>query len=786
MKKNLKKITAAVICIAVALLCAFSVFASEFSIISGKGSGTARVMSPSISTARWSSPKKSYICENSDGTLTVVDVSGSAVSASVYSQSFELISPIQVQLGFELPVFGGFYSGEKYNYIVFGDTNADEDDSKPVYKIVKYDKSFNRLGGVAVTGGECFTTVPFDAGTVAMSESGNELVIHTSRERYKSSDGLNHQSQLTIIVDTENMQVTNSLQLFQENHVSHSFNQFALHDGGARVLLDHGDAYPRSVVMHKQTASGYSEMNLFTIPGAVGANCTGVTVGGFEASENNYIAAINTIDHSKATEYGSFSITGIDKDERDIVLLISAKSNKDEANVRKVYLTDYSGKNKLGSTPYLVKMRDGIFAVLWEEYTYSGNSASFSSVKYAVVDENGSLLCDIGALTDSRLSADCNPVFSADRIIWYINSASSRNFHVLDLSAEIEKITHIHTIVAVEAKASTCITQGNNAYYRCSGCGECFKDKNAEISTTYENEKLPLAGHTGGNATCTKKAVCAVCDKEYGEMLPHTPGEWAVIKNPTITENGRQEKRCSECQTVIATADIPKLKTQTARDSATGIAVDYPESIYNGSVGVLAKSNNSAAVSSIVSGIVGNSKTAAYDIALTVNGSETAPAGDIIISIPVPADFDPAAAEVYLVNTANGTAQKINADYSAGYFRFTTNKTGCYVIAEKEVILTVSPTTINLETTDTAKLTVDAGGKEVSFKSSKTSVVTVDGEGKIKAVGAGEAEITVTVNGTDVSETVKVTVKRNIFKEIMSAIRNFFAQIAKFFSSLFN
>lgn len=630
MKKNLKKITAAVICIAVALLCAFSVFASEFSIISG----TARVMSPSISTARWSSPKKSYICENSDGTLTVVDVSASAVSASVYSQRFELISPIQVQLGFELPVFGGFYSGEKYNYIVFGDTNADEDDSKPVYKIVKYDKSFNRLGGVAVTGGECFTTVPFDAGTVAMSESGNELVIHTSRERYKSSDGLNHQSQLTIIVDTENMQVTNSLQLFQENHVSHSFNQFALHDGGTRVLLDHGDAYPRSVVMHKQTASGYSEMNLFTIPGAVGANCTGVTVGGFEASENNYIAAINTIDHSKATEYGSFSITGIDKDERDIVLLISAKSNTDEANVRKVYLTDYSGKNKLGSTPYLVKMRDGIFAVLWEEYIYSGNSASFSSVKYAVVDENGSLLCDIGALTDSRLSADCNPVFSADRIIWYINSASSRNFHVLDLSAEIEKITHIHTIVAVEAKASTCITPGNNAYYRCSGCGECFKDKNAEISTTYENEKLPLAGHTGG--------------------------EWAVIKNPTITENGRQEKRCSECQTVIATADIPKLN------------------------------------------------------------------------------------------------------------------------------LMVSPTTINLETTDTAKLTVDAGGKEVSFKSSKTSVVTVDGEGKIKAVGAGEAEITVTVNGTDVSETVKVTVKRNIFKEIMSAIRSFFAQIAKFFSSLFN
>lgn len=786
MRKNFKKITAAAICLVLVLLSAFSVLASEFSIISGKGSGTQRVMSASQSTSRWSSPRKSYICENSDGTLTVVDVSDSAVSASIYSQSFELVSPIQIQLGFELPIFGGFYGGEKYNYIVFGDTNADEDDSKTVYKIVKYDKSFNRLGGISITGGECFTTVPFDAGTVSMSESGSELVIHTARERYKSADGFNHQSQLTIIVNTDTMKVTNSLALYQENHVSHSFNQFVLHDGGTRVLLDHGDAYPRSIVMHKQTADGYSELNLFAIPGAIGANCTGVTLGGFTASENNYIAAINTIDHSKATEYGSYTITGIDNDERDIVLLITAKDNTDEANVRRVYLTDYAGKGKLGSTPYLIKMRDGIFAVLWEEYAYSGSSAVFSAVKYAVVDENGSLLCDIGSLTNSRLSADCIPVFSEDRIVWYINSSSSRDFHVLDLSEEISKITHVHSLVEVEAKASTCIVAGNNSYYRCSGCGECFKDKNGEISTTYENERLPLADHTGGKATCTSKAVCEVCHEEYGEMLAHTPGEWVTTKNPTITENGRQIKYCSECSAVLDSADIPKLKTQTARDSSTGIYVEYPENTYNGSMGVTAKSNNSSAVSAIINSINGNSKIAAYDISLTVNGAQTAPSGEIIISIPVPTGFDASTAEIYFVNETNGTAQKINADYSSGYFRFITDRTGCYAVAEKEVVLTVSPSSINLETTDTAKISVDAGGKEVSFKSSKTAVVTVDKDGNIEAVGAGEAEITVTVNGTEVSQTVKVTVKRNIFKEIMKAIRDFFAKIAKIFSSIFS
>lgn len=31
-------------------------------------------------------------------------------------------------------------------------------------------------------------------------------------------------------------------------------------------------------------------------------------------------------------------------------------------------------------------------------------------------------------------------------------------------------------------------------------------------------------GHKGGTATCTQKAVCEVCEKEYGELLPHTGG----------------------------------------------------------------------------------------------------------------------------------------------------------------------------------------------------------------------------------------------------------------------
>lgn len=62
------------------------------------------------------------------------------------------------------------------------------------------------------------------------------------------------------------------------------------------------------------------------------------------------------------------------------------------------------------------------------------------------------------------------------------------------------------------AESSTCIKHGHNAYTVCDDCGEIVEGSDAE---------LPLSGHTGGTATCTKKAVCDVCHQEYGDFAAH-------------------------------------------------------------------------------------------------------------------------------------------------------------------------------------------------------------------------------------------------------------------------
>lgn len=110
---------------------------------------------------------------------------------------------------------------------------------------------------------------------------------------------------------------------------------------------------------------------------------------------------------------------------------------------------------------------------------------------------------------------------------------------------------HIHKTESIPAKKSSCTENGNNEYYYCAGCGKYFKDAEATIETTKEAEQLPLVAHLGGEATCTKKAVCDVCGQEYGEYAPHQYTEKVAdeyLKTPaTCVSKAVYFKSCSVC-----------------------------------------------------------------------------------------------------------------------------------------------------------------------------------------------------------------------------------------------
>ena len=384
---------------------------------------------------RWANPIENYLYEE-NGNLVRVEakddydkIENSRVSIKKYDSQGNLLE--LKELPYQGEKFGGFYRGEEYNYLIFGNNNEQNDDSKEVVRIVKLDRNFNELGSLSVNG--AYTVYPFDAGSLRCAEIGQTVLVHTSRERY---DG--HQSQLTIAFNEDTMTLLNAddLDAFQRNHVSHDFNEFAMDDGSEFIVVDHGDAYPRSIrvswlrteaLEHEKRYTGegglYNIINrdlfspskakeILNIPGKIGANQTGVSIGSALQTANKVLVGVNKIDYSKATGFDSFDITGKDVDKRDVVLY---SLDKNTLEVIENKYTDYNlDKNITYTAPKMVKLDATRIMLIWNKLNIKSDE---SVLQYMIVDENGNKLSEIKTLENMKI-ADEMPILYQNKVVW--------------------------------------------------------------------------------------------------------------------------------------------------------------------------------------------------------------------------------------------------------------------------------------------------------------------------------------------------------------------------------
>ena len=75
------------------------------------------------------------------------------------------------------------------------------------------------------------------------------------------------------------------------------------------------------------------------------------------------------------------------------------------------------------------------------------------------------------------------------------------------------------------------------------------------------------ANHTGGEATCTKLAVCSVCGKEYGELAPNNHKNLSIgtVFHSDGNGNHYQWRGCSDCKN----AQIEKVNEAPCSDETT-------------------------------------------------------------------------------------------------------------------------------------------------------------------------------------------------------------------------
>ena len=147
---------------------------------------------------------------------------------------------------------------------------------------------------------------------------------------------------------------------------------------------------------------------------------------------------------------------------------------------------------------------------------------------------------------------------------------------------------HTHNLTLVAAKAATCTTAGNSAYYTCDGCDKWFADATGSVEITDKTSvKIPAPGHTAGTewksddtnhwhecSRCHDKKdeaahdygsdnVCDTCG--YYKTVPHTHNLTLVAaKAATCTEGGKEAYyKCEGCgkfyEDVLGTKEITDL-----------------------------------------------------------------------------------------------------------------------------------------------------------------------------------------------------------------------------------
>lgn len=454
-------------------------------------------------TSRWSSPMYSYLTDIGDGYMRV-EYTGDDVAVEYYDSDFSLESKKSVPM--ELTLFGGFFEGEDAYYIVFGQSNPDEDNSVEVIRTVKYDKSWNRVGAASLYGAN--TYIPFDAGSCRMTEYGGYLYVRTCHEMYAIS-GVHHQANMTFEVDEGSMEITDyayKVSNSSTGYVSHSFNQFIMaDDAGNLIALDHGDAYPRSFVLFKyntsagnSTFSGYNRaIDLMTFQGSIGNNTTKASVGGLEYSSTSYLVAGNSVTQDE--NWSTYSVA-------NVFVSVTSRDNFSSSGTEIKWITDYDMDAGLYvSTPQLVKMDSDSFLLLWTETDSSSWNSSYKNkntvLKYVFLDGEGNETSDIFEV-NGHLS-DCQPIVSDGKAVWYTTGATKSSgdtapiFYTIDADGtysctamETPTITSINNTasgIKLTWEPTEGATNGGYRVYRKSGSGSYKKiaDIDGDENTSY-------------------------------------------------------------------------------------------------------------------------------------------------------------------------------------------------------------------------------------------------------------------------------------------------------------
>lgn len=354
----------------------------------------------------WFHPRNTYMYENDDHTYTMVQGKNNYVYISSFDPSEGKLVPVK-SFSTNMEIWGGFFAGADYNFIVQGNKNLSFNNKKEVIRVSKYSKEWEYLDSVSMYGDN--TVVPFDSGTVSMTEYDGNLYIHTSHLMYNG-----HQANLTYVVNQKNMEVISRNCLVSSYdksvYTSHSFNQYVVSDGEDVFYLDHGDAYPRALVLSKNSDNITKRLIVQSIIGDTGDNKTYMKMGNMIVTDNDCLIAYSSIDHN-LDEYSA------SKYPYNIYISCASKILD---RCETIQITDYKTSQEI-SAPQIVRTENGA-VIMWTEKSIDDYGNSVYDLCYAKTDLKGNLTGEIIKVDseDGVVVSSCMPIYCRDgKIRWF-------------------------------------------------------------------------------------------------------------------------------------------------------------------------------------------------------------------------------------------------------------------------------------------------------------------------------------------------------------------------------
>lgn len=372
---------------------------------------TAIITAKDYGYSNWFSTATRYIYEQ-NGELRILQFKSGTLTIEEFDTNYSSKGQKHVQI--ELPKLGGFHKDEQgYYYIVSGQGNPNEDKDLPVFNICKYDSNWNKIKSVDIK--NVYTKVPFDACNLTINSNNGILAVYTGRLRYKSSDGVEHQSNIHFVVDTANMELIYKGGQWPFNHISHCFASYVKVDGDNIIYLSHGDAYPRTICLQvTKNNKTLKTHNLVKFDGKTGNNYTGAYLGGFEISNNNYLVI------------GS-NAGGMDnKLPKKVFLSVLPKNapNNSTGNYRLLTDGSYSVKET-----HIVKVNDNKFVLMWR-------AENKNSLFYQIIDGEGNTLVNTIELENTPSPYRLDPIVYDNSIIWYYAPKAGEKISLYKLDLE--------------------------------------------------------------------------------------------------------------------------------------------------------------------------------------------------------------------------------------------------------------------------------------------------------------------------------------------------------------